>query len=167
MTSLPLLGVQLQRQLFPMLAEELGPLSALDEQFSALLALADVGRFARPYAWSQRQRRPATRARVADGAGLAGAVLAGAEGVALEEFAVPAPAAHGVDLRPGASLRLVAHVGVVPVWRHCGPGAGGQGGGGTLEGLGPAVVDKMDHLGNWARTRSRCFPSLEAESAKK
>ena len=50
MASLPTIFVQLQRQLSPVLAEELGLLSSLDEQFSALLALADLGRFAQPYA---------------------------------------------------------------------------------------------------------------------
>ena len=61
MTSLTLLGVQLQRQLFPMLEAELGPLSALDEQFSEVLALADVGRFAGPYAWCGNGARPHAR----------------------------------------------------------------------------------------------------------
>lgn len=61
MISLPLLGVQLQRQLFPMLEEELGPLSALDVQFSAALALADVGRFAQPYAWCGNGAPPHAR----------------------------------------------------------------------------------------------------------
>ncbi|MBI2516567.1 MAG: hypothetical protein HYV95_06585, partial [Opitutae bacterium] len=41
----------MQRQLFPLLEDELGPLSALDRQFSETLALADLGRFVRPYAW--------------------------------------------------------------------------------------------------------------------
>jgi hypothetical protein len=61
MTSLSLLGVQLQRQLFPMLEEELGPLGALDEQFSALLVLADVGRFAGRYAWCGNGAPPHAR----------------------------------------------------------------------------------------------------------
>ena len=61
MTSLPLLGVQLQRHLFPLLEDELGPLSALDGEFSALLVLADLGRFARPYAWCGNGARPHAR----------------------------------------------------------------------------------------------------------
>lgn len=61
MESLPKIFVQLQRQLFPMLEEELGLLSSLDEQFSALLALADLGRFAQPYAWCGNGAPPHAR----------------------------------------------------------------------------------------------------------
>lgn len=61
MTSLATFNVQLQRQLFPMLEEELGPLAALDVEFSALLALADVGRFARRYAWCGNGAPPHAR----------------------------------------------------------------------------------------------------------
>lgn len=61
MTSLASFNVQLQRQLFPMLEEELGPLTALDVEFSALLALADVGRFARRYAWCGNGAPPHAR----------------------------------------------------------------------------------------------------------
>jgi len=61
MASLPTIFVQLQRQLFPMLEEELGPLSALDVQFSTLLALADLSRFARPYAWCGNGAPPHAR----------------------------------------------------------------------------------------------------------
>jgi hypothetical protein len=61
MTSLPQLNVQLQRRLFPMLEEELGPLSALDVQFSAVLALADLDRFARRYAWCGNGAPPHAR----------------------------------------------------------------------------------------------------------
>lgn len=43
--------VHLQRQLFPMLEEEVGGLRGLDEQFSEVLALSEVGRFARAYEW--------------------------------------------------------------------------------------------------------------------
>lgn len=39
MPTLPVLLVHLQQQLFPMLEEELGSLSALDQQFSEVLAL--------------------------------------------------------------------------------------------------------------------------------
>lgn len=53
--------VQLQRQLFPLLEDELGPLSALDRQFSETLALADLGRFARPYAWCGNGAPPHAR----------------------------------------------------------------------------------------------------------
>lgn len=42
---------QLQRQLFPALAAELGPLSALDEQFCAVISLTELGRFTRAYEW--------------------------------------------------------------------------------------------------------------------
>jgi len=41
----------LQRQLFPALAAELGPLSALDQQFCEVLSLTDLGRFTRRYEW--------------------------------------------------------------------------------------------------------------------
>jgi len=61
MATLPTILVQLQRQLFPMLEEELGSLSSLDEQFSALLALADLGRFAQAYAWCGNGAPPHAR----------------------------------------------------------------------------------------------------------
>ena len=41
----------LQRQLFPALAAELGPLSALDQQFCGVISLTDLGRFIRRYEW--------------------------------------------------------------------------------------------------------------------
>ena len=41
----------LQRQLFPALAAELGPLSALDQQFCEVVSLTDLGRFTRRYDW--------------------------------------------------------------------------------------------------------------------
>ena len=61
MLTLPGLFVHLQRQLFPMLEEELGPLSALDEQFSEVLALAELGRFTRPYEWCGNGAPPHAR----------------------------------------------------------------------------------------------------------
>ena len=39
----------LQRQLFPVLTDELGALSALDQQFCEVIALTDLGRFTRRY----------------------------------------------------------------------------------------------------------------------
>ncbi len=41
----------LQRQLFPALASELGPLSALDQQFCEVISLSNLGRFTRRYEW--------------------------------------------------------------------------------------------------------------------
>ncbi len=41
----------LQRQLFPALTAELGPLSALDQQLCAVISLTDLGRFTRRYEW--------------------------------------------------------------------------------------------------------------------
>lgn len=41
----------LQRQLFPALTAELGPLSALDQQFCEVISLTDLGRFTRRYEW--------------------------------------------------------------------------------------------------------------------
>jgi len=51
----------LQRQLFPVLEEELGPLSALDRQFCEVIALSDLGRFTRPYAWCGNGAPPHAR----------------------------------------------------------------------------------------------------------
>ena len=39
----------LQRQLFPALQEEVGPLSALDRQFCEVMALTQLGRFTQEY----------------------------------------------------------------------------------------------------------------------
>ena len=61
MSSLTAIFFQIQRQLFPMLEEEVGPLSALDEQFSEVLALADLGRFTRPYQWCGNGAPPHAR----------------------------------------------------------------------------------------------------------
>ena len=41
----------LQRQLFPLLEEEIGPLSQLDEQFGQVIALTDLGPLLRRYEW--------------------------------------------------------------------------------------------------------------------
>jgi len=48
----------LQRQLFPALAAELGPLSALDQQFCEVISLTDLGRFTRRYQWCGNAPRP-------------------------------------------------------------------------------------------------------------
>lgn len=61
MAALPTIFLQLQRRLFPVLEEELGPLSALDQQFTAALALAELDRFTRPYAWCGNGARPHAR----------------------------------------------------------------------------------------------------------
>src|ERR1019366_5945190 len=61
MASLPMIFLHLQRQLFPMLEEEVGPLRALDEQFSEVLALSDLGRFTRPYEWCGNGAPPHAR----------------------------------------------------------------------------------------------------------
>lgn len=50
-----------QRQLFPMLEEELGPLSALDRQFCEVIALSDLGRFTRPFVWCGNGAPPHAR----------------------------------------------------------------------------------------------------------
>jgi hypothetical protein len=42
---------RLQRQLFPLLEEEIGPLSPLDEQFGQVIALTDLGSLLRRYEW--------------------------------------------------------------------------------------------------------------------
>ena len=49
MADLTTIFHHLQRQLFPALAAELGPLSALNQQFCEVLALTDLGRFTRRY----------------------------------------------------------------------------------------------------------------------
>ena len=51
MADLTTIFHQLQRQLFPALTAELGPLSALDQQFCEVMALTDLGRFPRRYEW--------------------------------------------------------------------------------------------------------------------
>ena len=51
----------LQRQLFPVLEEEMGPLNELDRQFCAILALTDLDRFTEPYAWCGNGAPPHAR----------------------------------------------------------------------------------------------------------
>lgn len=50
-----------QRQLFPMLEVELGPLSELDRQFCEVISLTDLGRFTRPYEWCGNGAPPHAR----------------------------------------------------------------------------------------------------------
>ena len=52
---------QLQRQLFPTLTEELGPLCALDQQFCEVISLTDLGRFTRSYDWCGNGAPPCPR----------------------------------------------------------------------------------------------------------
>lgn len=54
--TLPDLWQHLQRQLFPMLAEELGPLSALDEQFCPAVSVLDLSSLMRRFAWLENGR---------------------------------------------------------------------------------------------------------------
>lgn len=58
---LPDLWQHLQRQLFPMLAEELGPLSELDEQFCLTVSVLDLGPLMRRFAWIENGRPPHER----------------------------------------------------------------------------------------------------------
>ena len=51
----------LQRQLFPALASELGPLSALDQQFCEVISLTNLGRFTRRCDWCGNGAPPASR----------------------------------------------------------------------------------------------------------
>jgi len=51
----------LQRQLFPALTEELGELSALDQQFCAVISLTQLGRFTGSYAGCGEGRPPCSR----------------------------------------------------------------------------------------------------------
>lgn len=51
----------LQRQLFPALTEELGELSALDQQFCEVIALTELGRFTASYEWCGEGRPPCSR----------------------------------------------------------------------------------------------------------
>jgi hypothetical protein len=51
----------LQRQLFPVLEEELGPLTALDEQFCEVISLTNLGRFTVAYEWGGEGRPPCRR----------------------------------------------------------------------------------------------------------
>ncbi len=49
MADLTTIFHHLQRRLFPALTDELGPLSALDQQFCEVISLTDLGRFTRRY----------------------------------------------------------------------------------------------------------------------
>jgi len=51
MPTLTHIFFHLQRQLFPALEEELGPLSALDEQFCQVISLLNLGPLMRRFAW--------------------------------------------------------------------------------------------------------------------
>lgn len=51
----------LQRQLFPALADELGTLSALDQQFCEVISLTQLGRFTAGYEWCGDGRPPCAR----------------------------------------------------------------------------------------------------------
>ncbi len=51
----------LQRQLFSALAAELGPLSALDQQFCEVSSLTNLSRFTRRYDWCGNGAPPAAR----------------------------------------------------------------------------------------------------------
>lgn len=59
--TLPDLWQHLQRQLFPMLAEELGPLSELDEQFCQCVSVLDLGPLMRRFTWLENGRPPHER----------------------------------------------------------------------------------------------------------
>jgi hypothetical protein len=51
----------LQRQLFPALEEELGPLTALDQQFCEVISLTQLGCFTQEYEWCGEGRPPCSR----------------------------------------------------------------------------------------------------------
>jgi len=51
----------LQRQLFPSLEQEIGPLSALDQQFCEVISLTQLGRFTGVYEWCGEGRPPCSR----------------------------------------------------------------------------------------------------------
>jgi hypothetical protein len=51
----------LQRQLFPVLEEELGPLTALDQQFCEVISLTQLGCFTGVYEWCGEGRPPCSR----------------------------------------------------------------------------------------------------------
>jgi hypothetical protein len=61
MPSLQDLWHHLQRQLFPVLTEELGPLGDKDQQFVEVISLLPLGRFLAPYRWSGKGRPPHER----------------------------------------------------------------------------------------------------------
>ena len=51
----------LQRQLFPVLEEEVGPLTLLDQQFCQVISLTQLGRFTASYEWCGEGRPPCPR----------------------------------------------------------------------------------------------------------
>jgi len=61
MADLTTIFHHLQRQLFPALQAELGPLSALDQQFCEVISLTDLGRFTRRHGWCGNGAPPAPR----------------------------------------------------------------------------------------------------------
>ena len=61
MSDLCALFHHLQRQLFPSLADEIGTLSALDQQFCEVVTLTDLGRFTRRYEWCGNGAPPCPR----------------------------------------------------------------------------------------------------------
>lgn len=61
MSDLVTIFRHVQRQLFPMLEEEMGPLSALDRQFCEVVSLTNLGRFTRPYEWCGNGAPPHAR----------------------------------------------------------------------------------------------------------
>ena len=61
MAALPDLWPHLQRQLFPVLAEELGPLGAKDERFVEVVALLPVGGLLARSGWCGHGRPPHER----------------------------------------------------------------------------------------------------------
>ena len=61
MSDLTTIFHHLQRQLFPARTDELGALSALDQQFCEVIALTDLGRFTRRYEWGGNGCPPCPR----------------------------------------------------------------------------------------------------------
>jgi len=61
MADLTTIFHHLQRQLFPALEAELGPLSALDQQFCEVISLTNLGRFTRRYEWCGNGTPPCPR----------------------------------------------------------------------------------------------------------
>jgi len=61
MTELAKIFHHVQRQLFPMLKEELGLLSELGRQFYEVISLTDLGRFTRSYEWCGNGAPPHAR----------------------------------------------------------------------------------------------------------
>ena len=51
----------LQRQLFPALEEEMGPLSDTEQKFVRVVERVDLSRLIAPYAWKLIGRKPASR----------------------------------------------------------------------------------------------------------